>query len=287
MLILIFNIYEDKAHPINLKAANVQKKRQHIRPHISKNMPQDIKALVKAASIGSTAKVIALLDKGVGVNAKAPHNKLDEELELAGQTALMAAAGNGHVETVRLLLKRGANVNIKHEVGGTALTGAVATGHLEVVKTLLDAGADLNVIISDQHAGPYTVLMLAMNLKNKHWLEIIDALIAAGAKINPTNGFQLSPLWYAISREDTTIVEALVKRGANVNLRDAETGSTPLMEAAKYSSFQVVQALIDAGADVNAKDNEGKTALVIAEEDKENSWQSENVRLLKQAGVKE
>ena len=240
-----------------------------------------IRALVSAAARGDTSKVIASLNKGTGVNAKAPRDGSG----LAGQTALMAAAGNGHTGTVRALLDRGADVNVKHEVGGTALTGAAAAGHLEVVKALLGTGADPNVIVVTFHGGPYTALMIAMNPKNKHWLGIMDAMIAAGAEVNPRSGFYLSPLRYAIEEGDTSMIEAALKRGANVNLRDQESGETPLMFAARYSTLKVVKALIDAGAGVSARNKEGKTAQAIAEEDKDNLWRNEIVALLKRIGA--
>jgi ankyrin repeat protein len=239
--------------------------------------------LVSAAARGDTSKVIASLNKDTDVNAKASRDGSG----LAGQTALMAAAGNGHAGTVRALLDRGADVNVKHEVGGTALTGAAAAGRLEVVKALLGAGADPNVIVATFHGGAYTALMIAMNPTNRHWLGIMDAMIAAGAEVNPQSGFYLSPLRYAIENDDTPMIEAALKRGADVNLRDQESGETPLMFAARYSTPEVVKALIGAGAEVNARNKEGRTALAIAEEGKDNLWRNEIVELLKWIGAKQ
>jgi hypothetical protein len=55
-----------------------------------------------------------------------PGIKLDEK-SIDGDTALMAAAGNGHAEIVELLLKAGANVSIANDAGETAMTRAQAT----------------------------------------------------------------------------------------------------------------------------------------------------------------
>jgi ankyrin repeat protein len=49
------------------------------------------------------------------------------------------------------------------------------------------------------------------------------------------------------------MIQALLKRGADVNLADSETGDTLLMSAAKYSTPEVVQVLIEAGANANTK----------------------------------
>ena len=82
----------------------------------------------------------------------------------------------------------------------------------------------------------------------------------------------MSPLGYAIEKNDSVMIEALLKRKADVNLKDRESGETALMYAVKSSSSEVVRVLLDAGAKVNERDKEGRTALSIAEEDKENPW---------------
>ena len=67
-----------------------------------------------------------LLDQGVDVDAK----------DDIGDTALMRAAGGGHLETVTALLSGGANVNAKNTGGVTVLNKAV-TG-LEFGRNLTD-----------------------------------------------------------------------------------------------------------------------------------------------------
>jgi ankyrin repeat protein len=204
-----------------------------------------------------------------------------------GCTPLMRAAERGNLEAVRALLKAGANVNrtLAHW-GHTALMIAAGEGHLEVVKALLSAGADPNAVAFGHGGVPGWAWMFAMNRCNKNWQEMMDAMLAAGVEVNPKTGIYPSPLGYAIEQTDEVMIEALLKRGADVNLRDSDTGQTPLMFAAKYSSAEVVKALIAAGADVNAMNNEGKTALMIVEEYGENLWEKEIVLLLKRAGAK-
>src|SRR6185503_12723640 len=60
-----------------------------------------------------------------------------------GGTALMEAAGNGDVEMLKLLLSRGANVNAVDEEGYTALACAASRrARAEAVRLLLSSGAD-------------------------------------------------------------------------------------------------------------------------------------------------
>ena len=56
-----------------------------------------------------------------------------------------AIAGQGHVETARLLLDAKANVNAKLTDGSTPLALASWKGHVEVVRLLLARGANFRV----------------------------------------------------------------------------------------------------------------------------------------------
>ena len=168
-------------------------------------------------------------------------------------TPLMRAAETGNVDDVRKLLKAGANVNeALGRLGITALTFAAARGHLEVAKLLLDAGADPNAAGGVAHVGFFTVLNHAMNPHNKNRLEIIDTLIAAGARLNPPNSWPTSPLDTAVSANDIAMVKELLKRGSDVNWEN-QIGSTALVTAILVSerNVEIVRLLLEAGADPN------------------------------------
>ncbi len=65
-----------------------------------------------------------------------------------GSSALKAAVsgGAGCVETVRLLLDSGADMNAPGGYEGPALLAAAFRGHVECVRLLLDRGADVNAV---------------------------------------------------------------------------------------------------------------------------------------------
>src|SRR5215216_1981010 len=85
-----------------------------------------------AARRGDAAALKAFLDKGVDVNSKTRY----------GATALSYACDKGHVEVVRLLIERGADVNVRDTFYGEVPLGwAAGKGHVEIIKLLLDKGA--------------------------------------------------------------------------------------------------------------------------------------------------
>ena len=67
-----------------------------------------------------------------------------------GQTALMLAVSHGRLDTVRLLLAAGADVNIQDDDGSTALMCAAEHGHLAIVRQLLQwADTDAHLVDND------------------------------------------------------------------------------------------------------------------------------------------
>ncbi len=72
-----------------------------------------------------------------------------------------------------------------------------------------------------------------------------------------------SLLFWAAGWKDSSMLEKLIKAGANVNLR-TKRQFTPLWNAIRYKRLQNVKLLVNAGADVNAEVQK-QTALKLAE----------------------
>jgi ankyrin repeat protein len=103
-----------------------------------------------------------------------------------------------------------------------------------------------------------------------HWAayeddeEIVDLLIAAGARVNVANDLAIAPLYLASANGNAAIVKRLLEKGAAANAA-AETGVTPLMQAARSGNVDVVRELLSHGADVDARERDrGQTALMWA-----------------------
>jgi ankyrin repeat protein len=59
-------------------------------------------------------------------------------------------------------------------------------------------------------------------------------------------------------------VEQHIAAGSDLNVKEPEVGSTPLITAALFGQTEVARALIKAGADLDVKNNDGSTALLTA-----------------------
>jgi hypothetical protein len=127
------------------------------------------------------------------------------------------AARKGDAATVRKLLDEGVDVNTKFRYNATALFYACDHGHIEVVKVLLEKGAALDV--KDTFYG-FTPLMLATGpaqKKKPEHTEIAKLLIAKGA---PGKENALSA---AIQSGDAVLAAAILDSGGipASNLSDA------------------------------------------------------------------
>lgn len=94
--------------------------------------------------IMSQARIIAMIRARVMPlinNAKALLNWGVDAKDECGRTALMRAAYDGGADTVRTLLRKGANVNARDIADATALTMATAGGCDEIMQLLKEAGA--------------------------------------------------------------------------------------------------------------------------------------------------
>lgn len=236
---------------------------------------------VDAASTGDVAKVRELLSRGVLVDV------LDNRDAPMGQTALMHAAKNGHIDVIRVLLSAGASVSARDKAvptfpevahGHQPLHYAVRNKNVAVAKVLLDAGADPNGLSS--HAEP------PLNVAIQHGnVEVVKFLLTRGAKLNlyVKNKGCFPPLCTAASAKQIEIFNELLKAGADVNAVNP-LSQTPVICAASAPediALPMIEALLKAGAKVDHADKSSDTALLKAVFQKS----SKVVKLLARAGA--
>jgi len=151
--------------------------------------------------------VAMLLERGANPNMQLffrPANVTGSTLT-RGSTPLIRAATTADLEVINLLLKHGADVNVKMADRQTATIAALAgraseKQALEVIRVLHKAGADVNVVALIQHIEEVrggTALHYAVR---KRFKEVIKELASYGIDMNATDQDGLTALDYTQSR---------------------------------------------------------------------------------------
>jgi hypothetical protein len=108
---------------------------------------------------------------------------------------------------------------------------------------------------------------LGKNCVLKTGLSGIKECLALGADINFKSDGGITPLTAAILNKDLTVVNFLLKSGADPNSEDYE-GQTPLMHASRMGIFDLVEKLVLSGASLGPSQvgkYKGMRALDMAE----------------------
>lgn len=263
--------------------------------------------LSHAAENGYERVAQILLDKGAEPNLA----------DKSGRTALLWAVLNKHRAVAEQLLARGADVHKRDNEGWTALSFAVRNHSTPMANILLDMGADASATVN----GGWTILHLAVfyglpalirllvrkgasmsSRSNENTpleyavrcrdVSIVELLLDLGASFSTSFPRAWTAIHEAISLEDESLIELLVRRcsdafvgqhgwtrlhlaaisgdsssvreqleqGVDRNAKDRD-GLLPLHWAAARSHENVVYLLLQMDVEIQAKDNEGMTAL--------------------------
>jgi ankyrin repeat protein len=268
-------------------------------------------ALMWAAEQGNVEIVQLLLSNGADANAlsriikpirrnglgfaRSPNGQPTGD-PMGGLTPLLFASRQGSLETVRVLVAAGADVNKTAVDGSSPILVAVQNGNYDVARFLLDRGADLN----RANDKDWTPLYLAVANRNALTtaipapgsdgvLDFIKLLLDRGAdpnkrikvrnevhQANTSLWLQeagATPILRAALCGDLTVIRLLMAHGANPLIPTFDK-TTPLMVASgvgwaegftfQYSeddTLALVKLFLDAGAPINDANDHGITAL--------------------------
>jgi len=120
---------------------------------------------------------------------------------------------------------------------------AVRAGDGSSVKALLDKGADANM----RGTEGITPLLVAASTGN---VEIAKALIAKGANVNAQDksGWQLSPLMVASFSGRLDMVKLLLDKGADIELKNKDGNTALFFGTMAKESKPIVDLLVERGA---------------------------------------
>ena len=231
------------------------------------------------ASFNGSVEILSyLLDNGADMNAVS-------NTEGHTITPLIAAVQSGNLESVKVLLKYGADIEGRgdfkyvfkdhpfHSVsfeGCTPLFVAAVNGNVEILSCLLDSGADLNAVANTEG---HTITPLIFAVQNGD-LDRVKLLLQYGADTEGRGDFTVdapgylsvslkiccTPLLVAAVNGNVKILSSLLETGADINAV-SEGLYTPLMMAVRCKHIDAVKFLMNQGADANLQDKKGYTAL--------------------------
>lgn len=218
-------------------------------------------------------------------------DKVDKKLindSLEGKTPLIIAVGNSYIDTAKILIENGANINAVDIEGWSALSYAVNNGDIEIAKLLLtnkakikgelllaikspivesrinimklliENGANINYTDEDG----FNPLNIAIESGD---MELTKFLITNGANVNSLMQDGVSLIGYAIAQNNMDLLQILIENGANVNYTNGDSwANTPLQTASRLGLDNVVRILLTRNADINSVDMNGNTALHTA-----------------------
>ncbi|KAF2663274.1 ankyrin [Microthyrium microscopicum] len=241
---------------ISLAIAQKQTTHQHARK------TSDLTALLcEASAVGNTQSLGRILGAGGSLEKK----------NADGLTPLHVAAMAGQGDAVRCLVRMGASMDVKDSHGYLPIHRAVMSNQTHLVAHLVNLGVDVNAVDSKGRAA------LHLAAAQRQVVSRSTSPANASRRTSQTSQLRFSFAFggqqdihsrrpsTASARsvyDDCSMIEALVRAGADVEIRNKE-GETPLHVACREGITENARLLLDAGAVVNVRNEAGLTALGV------------------------
>lgn len=172
----------------------------------------------------------------------------------SGSTVLHTIIEKGTCKMIKDFVNHGADINKKDKCGNNPLQSAIKLGRFYQVGCLLEWGAS----VFDSDAKGDTALHLAAKFRAD--AEIIEMILCKGIDVNVRNSINDETPLHLVCGQDVKTVKNFLKNGADLNLKNF-LGKTPFHRACAAGNFEVVSYLIEIGVDINVTGYENRNAL--------------------------
>jgi ankyrin repeat protein len=221
----------------------------------------DLDALSHAIGFKTSDYLLAKPKAKAGDVAARPPRKVGADF-MGGMTALLYAAREGHMETIKALVEGPKPHSDVNQVSAgdkfSPLVTAITNGHLTIAKYLLDHGADPNLVTVSGLTALYATIDVqwapkawfpqpSTDQEKITYLELMRALLEHGANVNAEVG---EKLWFRSFTNDYTWVDP--------------AGATAFWRAAQSSDIAAMRLLIEFKADPKLPSKAGETPLMAA-----------------------
>ena len=205
-----------------------------------------------------------------------------------GSTPLYVSCKNGHVDAVRLLLDRGADVDRAHQDGSTPTFIACGNGHVDALRLVLARGSNVELAMHDGRS-PFYVACQEGFIESARLASTMAQTLITRARTTPRRfGFAAirttstrcgcasstarmstgptataTPLYAACQNGHVDAATLCLDRGADLDRPDND-GDTPLHGACFNGCIDAARLLLDRGAEVDRANQEGATPLHAA-----------------------
>lgn len=207
--------------------------------------------IFEAASNGNEEEVSRLLDEDPTVIEMEDGN---------GGRPLIFAADNVELGMVKLLVHRGADVNVIGYCGRTPLHWAAGNGQNEMVTFLLRHGAQSDI----RDMGGKTALRLAFDEGHAGVLRVLLQHMGEEG-LQEMREMRWTPFLEASGCGDLEVVQRLVEDMREQGLEETDRwGRTAFQWATRGGHDEVVALLLDKGVRTDIRDREYETSLMMA-----------------------
>jgi ankyrin repeat protein len=211
-----------------------------------------------------------------------------ENTDSEGETALFKACLRGHFNIAKLLIEKGANVNVINKYrenilffcspkevsfldfliqkgieinqqniyGQSALIVECRNGRVDAVKYLVERGADVN--LKDNYGQSAISIALTNN-----YMSIVDYLIEKGADLHTQDKIGQNLVSIAFYKNHVDLALDLINKGIDL-INENSLGGNLLMQACLKNDLKMVELLINRGIDVQKVNHRGENALFFS-----------------------